>query len=86
MLKADVEKVLAKRPFAPLRLHLDDGKTVDVPFSHVAIPFAQTLLVMEGVKSETSRVATGKIEFTYERISRIEPRRARGGRRRKKAS
>jgi hypothetical protein len=83
MTKSQVQKALAKQPFAPLTIHLDDGTVVDVPFVHVAIPFGKTLLVMLGVKSETSRSATGKIEFAYERIERIEPRRSRGGQRKK---
>ena len=87
MFKAKVERELDRRPFAPLVIRLNDGTTVDVPFAHVAIPFARTLLVMLGVKTATSRTATGKVEFGYDRIDRIEPRRVRGRRPpRKKAS
>jgi len=83
MTKVQVEKVLSKRPFAPLVIHLDDGRAIDIPFEHVAILLAQTLLVMLGVTSETSRRATGKVEFAYDRIERIEPRKSRGGHRKK---
>ncbi len=86
MLKTEIEAALTRRPFLPLRIHLDDGATVDVPFAHVAVPFSKTLLVMLGVKSETSRSATGKLEVAYERIARIELRTARGRRHRRKAS
>jgi hypothetical protein len=86
MLRSEVLSALAKRPFLPLVIRLDDGTIVDVPFAHVAIPFGKYLLVMQGVKSETSHTATGKVDIAYERIDRIEPRRSRGGQRRKKAS
>ncbi len=86
MLRSEVENVLAERPFVPLVIHLVDGTVVRVPFAHVAIPFAQTLLVLLGVTSETSRSATGKLEFGYERIDRICRPRLRGGQQRKQAS
>jgi hypothetical protein len=86
MLKSEVETMLAQRPFSPLAIHLVDGRVVDVPFAHVAIPFARTLLVLLGVKSETSRSAAGKVEFGYELIDFITRRRAQRGQRRKKAS
>ena len=86
MRRSEVEAVLDERPFLPLAIHLDDGTVVDVPFAHVAIPFSRTLLVMLGVKSETSQSASGKVEFGYDRIDHIARRRVRGGQRRKKAS
>ena len=86
MRKTAVEEILARRPFVPLAIYLDDGSIVDVPFSHISIPFNRTLIVMQGVKAEGSRSATGTKEFAYDRIVRIEPRRARNGRRRRKAS
>jgi hypothetical protein len=86
MLRSEVEQVLAERPFVPLAIHLVDGTVVRIPFAHVAIPFARTLLVLLGVTSETSRSATGKVEFGYERIDRISRPRVRGGQPRKKAS
>ena len=86
MLRSEVEETLAERLFLPLAIHLVDGTVVNVPFAHVAIPFARTLLVLLGVRSETSRRATGKIEFGYERIDHIARRRTRAGQRGKKAS
>jgi hypothetical protein len=86
MRKADVEKILGRRPFVPLSIHLDDGSVVAVPFSHISIPFKTTLIVMQGVKAEGSRSATGTKEFAYDRIVRIEPRKSRNGRLRRKAS
>jgi hypothetical protein len=86
MTRAEVEKTLEQRPFSPLKIRLDDGSTVDVPFAHVAIPMSRTLIVMQGVKSETSHSAIGKVEFAYNRIIGIEPRKSRNGQRRRKAS
>jgi len=86
MLRSEVEAMLAERPFLPLTIHLVDGKVVDVPFPHVAIPFAKTLLVLLGVKSETSRSASGKTDIAYERIDYVARRRVRPGRSPKKAS
>ncbi len=83
MRKSEVENILARRPFVPLTIHLDDRSVVHVPFSHIAIPMAGTLIVMQGVKAEGSHTATGTKEFAYERIVRIEPR---NGQRRRKAS
>jgi hypothetical protein len=86
MLKREVEKILARRPFVPLTIYLDNGEVVDVPFSHVAVPLGSSLLVMQGVRAEGSRSATGKVEFEFDRVSRIEPRKPPVSRRRKKAS
>jgi hypothetical protein len=86
MLRREIEEVLGRRPFVPLTIRLDDGRTVDVPFSHVAVPLSRTLLVMQGVKSEGSRVATGRAEFAYERVAGIETRKSRRKQRSKKAS
>ena len=85
MLKSEVETVLAERPFLPLAIHLVDRTVVEVPFAHVAIPLARTLLVMLGVKSETSRSAEGKVEVAYERIDFIARPRPKRGQRRIKA-
>ena len=37
MLVTDIQEVLRRRPFSPLRVHKSDGKVVKIPFSHVAI-------------------------------------------------
>src|SRR4051812_4362764 len=84
--KRDIEEVLSRRPFVPLTIHLDNGQTVGVPFSHVAVPLERTLIVFQGVKAEGSRLATGKTEFAFDRVTRIEPSKSRGGQRRRKAS
>jgi hypothetical protein len=86
MLKREVERILSRRPFVPLTIYLDTGEVVDVPFSHVAVPLGSSLLVMQGVKAEGSRAATGKLEFEFDQVSRIEPRKPRDSKRRKKAS
>ena len=86
MLKQEVEEILSRRPFVPLIIYLDNGEVVEVPFSHVALPLSMTLLVLQGVKAEGSRVATGKVEFAFDRVARIESQKPRGSQRPKKAS
>jgi hypothetical protein len=84
--KDSVVKELDREPYVPLRLRLSDGRLVDVPFRHVAVPLKQHLLVFKGVKTKTSRQATGYDVLGYQLIERVEPRRASGGRGRRKAS
>lgn len=86
MLKREIADVLHRRPFVPLTIHLDDGETVGVPFSHVAVLLDKTVLVFQGVKDERSHAASGKKEFAFDRVTRIEPSKSRLAHRRKKAS
>jgi hypothetical protein len=87
MLIQDVENVLRREPFNPLRVHKSDGKVVEIPFSHVAIVLrSQGLLVFKGVKKAGSHVAKSYEVIPYDRIDRIEERRGRASGRRKKAS
>jgi hypothetical protein len=85
MLRDQIEAELAREPFVPLRLHLRDGKTFDIPFRDVArvLPFG--LLVFVGLKRGT-RQAAGYDRFAFDNIIRIEQRRTRNGQRRRKAS
>jgi len=83
----EIQEVLARRPFNPLRLHKSDGKTVKIPFSHVAIVFGKRgLLVFKGVKREGSHVAKSFEIIPYEQIEWIEQQRGGANGRRKKAS
>jgi hypothetical protein len=86
MQKREVEQILSRQPFVPLRIVKTDGTSIDVPFQHVAEPLSGRVLIFKGVKREGSRVATGFDEITYEQIDRIVPRAVRDGRRRRKAS
>ncbi len=74
MLLEEVQTVLKRSPFVPLRLRKVDGKTLDIPFRHVAVPLNSGLLVMKGVKNENSREAKGYEVVGYQNIDRIEPR------------
>jgi hypothetical protein len=70
-----VRSVLAREPFAPLRLYKTDGTVVEIPFRHVAVFVHGGLLVFKGVKNEKSHVATGYQVIGYDYIERIEPKR-----------
>ncbi len=87
MLVEEIQTVLQRRPFNPLRVHKSDGKVVKIPFSHVAIVLGrQGLLVFKGVKKEGSYSAKGYEVIPYDRIERIEEKRHGTNGRRKKAS
>jgi hypothetical protein len=78
----EVDAVLNREPFVPLRLVKTDGKSLDIPFKHVLVPRRSGVIVFKGVESATSRFAKDGYEHvSYESIDRLEPRRAskRGG-------
>jgi hypothetical protein len=86
MNKDEVRAELKREPFIPLRLHLKNGKTFDIPFREVAHLLGYGVLVFIGLKQGT-RQAKGYDRFGFDDIVRIEQRPARGGKgRRKKAS
>jgi hypothetical protein len=86
MTKEAVKMELAREPFVPLRLHLTNGKTFDVPFREVAHIVAYGVLVLIGLKKGTHQ-ARSYDRFSFEQIARIERRPAKGSTRgRKKAS
>lgn len=71
----EVESVLRRQPFVPLRLHKVAGGWVDLPFHHVAVVLrSQGLLVFKGVKHERSRQAKSYEVIPFDQIDRIEPR------------
>jgi hypothetical protein len=43
----EIEDELEREPYIPLRLHLDDGKTVDLPRPGVAWTMRHSLLVFQ---------------------------------------
>ena len=85
MLKDEIKAELQRDPFVPLRLHLLDGRTFDVPFREVAHVLSFGVLVFIGLK-EGTRQAKGYDRFPFDHVERIERRPTRGGQRRKKAS
>ncbi|HZL37512.1 MAG TPA: hypothetical protein VFC78_19495 [Tepidisphaeraceae bacterium] len=86
MLKEEIKAAVWREPFVPLRLHLSNGKTFDVPFRDVARVLSYGLLVFIGMKEGTHQ-SKGYDRFSFDQIVRIEQRPANGrGRRRRKAS
>jgi len=86
MQKEEVRAELTCEPFVPLRLHLKNGRTFDVPFRDVAHMLGYGVLVFIGLKEGTHQ-AKSYDRFIFNDIVRIEPL-PKGGskRKRKKAS
>ena len=84
MVKQEVQEALRREPFVPLRLHLKDGRTFELPFRDVAHLLGYGVLVFIGLKEGTHQ-AKGYDRFAFEDIAQIEERPKRG-QRRKKAS
>jgi hypothetical protein len=82
----DVEVILSNEPFVPLRLDKTDGTKLDITFQHAVRVLDYGILIFKGVANNHSRVAKGFDVVEFDQIERIEPRRAGGGARRKKAS
>ena len=83
MLKEQVQTMLERDPFVPLRIHLQDGRKFDVSHRDAARFLGYGVLVFIGLE-EGSRQAKGYDRFPFERIERIEelpaggrPRRSR---------
>lgn len=80
MLVEEVKTALGHTPFIPLRMHLTNGKTLDIPFQHVVVPMRSHVIVFKGVKEAGSHVAKGYDVVGYGLIDRIEPRKRRKSR------
>jgi hypothetical protein len=76
MQKEDVRRELSQNPFVPLRLHISDGRTVDVPFPNVVHMLGYGVLVLIGLREGTHQ-ADGYDRFMFEQIDRIETMPAR---------
>ena len=85
MLREELQTFLSREPFVPLRLHLVNGKTFDIPFRDVARLLSYALLVFIGLK-EGTRQAKSYDRFSFDQIARIEELKSKVGPRRKKAS
>ena len=72
MEKEIVRSELNREPFVPLRLHLTDGRTFDLPVRQVAHILPYGILVMIGADVK-ARTANGYDRFSFEQIDRIEP-------------
>ena len=73
MLKEEVRDELTRKPFVQLRLHLETGKTFDVPFREVAHMLGYGVLVFIGLKKGTHQ-ARAYDRFGFDQIARIERR------------
>src|SRR6266542_5104037 len=71
MRRDEVEKILDRPAFVPLRLFMRDGRTIDLPFRHCAVALGQGLLTFKGVKGEHTRRADGYEVLAYDGIDRI---------------
>lgn len=72
----EIDALLNREPFVPLRLVKTDGKALDIPFKHVLVPRKSGVIVFKGIESATSRFARDGYEHVnYDSIARLEPRR-----------
>ena len=85
MERKEIEAALHRDPFVPLRLHLTNGKKLDVPFQHVLVFRPGDVMLFKGVKKAGSHVAKSFELIPYNWIDRVDVR-GGSGRRRKKAS
>jgi hypothetical protein len=86
MSKDQIKAELARDPFVPLRLHLRNGKKLQVPVREAAHVMKHDMLVVIGAKPQTHQ-AKGYLTFDFDDVVRIEQLRGgEGGPRRKKAS
>jgi hypothetical protein len=84
MLKDEVIRELDRKTFIPLRLHLQDGRKMRIPFRESAHILGNWgVLVLIGMK-EGTRTAKGYDRCTFDYIVRIE--KLPKGRARRKAS
>jgi hypothetical protein len=84
MLKDEITRELNRNPFIPLRLHLQDGRKMKIPFRESAHILGDWgILVFIGMK-EGTRTAKSYDRTTFDYIVRIE--KLPKGRTRRKAS
>jgi hypothetical protein len=84
MTQEEIRNELMRKPFAPFRLHLRDGRRLDVPFSHVILFQKGSFMLFKGVEAEGVQVAKSYEHVQYEAVDHISPMRPPRGR--KKAS
>jgi hypothetical protein len=68
MSKDEIEAELGSEPFVPLRLHLSDGRKIEVPFKHVIVFLRYGIIVFKGVKKAGSHVAKGYEVIAYDKV------------------
>ncbi len=69
-----IRNILTAEPFEPLQLTKRDGRSVAIPFRHVAVPVRHGLIVFKGVKSATSHSAKTFELIPFDGIVEIKPK------------
>ena len=68
----ELRKLLDRRPFEPIRLHLSSGQTVDI--KHPEMAFVTHSLVVVGVtESDDAGVADYAVHYNLLHVVKIEP-------------
>lgn len=71
MTTEDLQQELERRPFVPLRLHLAEGKKMDIPYGGTAWVRQNTLLVVHPLKKDTAVIGEYDV-IALRLIERIE--------------
>jgi hypothetical protein len=72
MTSEDVLQEIERQPFAPIRLHLSSGQTIDVKFASTAWVRQNTLLVVHPLRPGTQAIGNYDV-IALRLIERIEP-------------
>lgn len=67
----ELQKILNRRPFEPVRLHISSGQTVDI--RHPEMAFVTRSLVVVGVTESDGEVADYAIHYNLLHVVKIEP-------------
>ena len=78
----ELRKILSRRPFEPVRLHISSGQTVDI--RHPEMAFVTRSLVVVGVTESDEGVADYAIHYNLLHVVKIEPLDGNKKRRRRK--
>ena len=67
----ELRRLLDRRPFDPIRLHISSGQTVDI--RHPEMAFVTHSLVVVGVTESDERVADYAVHYNLLHVVKIEP-------------
>ena len=67
----EMRKLLDRRPFGPMRLHISSGQAVDI--KHPEMAFVTRSLVFVGVTDSDERVADYGVFYNLLHVVKIEP-------------
>lgn len=71
MTSEDVKQELERDPFAPLRIHLASGKTIDVPYPNTAWLRQNTIVIVHPLRRGTVEIGNYDV-VALRLIQRIE--------------